>query len=872
MSSLTVDINFTDEFEEAKHPRGQPGNAGQFSSTPGVFPKGQETHRGIPLYKPHTGVKPGNWISKLFQTIKGGEAKGEEPDEMAAKLKEIAGQYAPGSGASYANQLLAFLEESNGLAKGSLGKAKAKPAGVKEAAPVEAALAEEVPAASKASKFPTPDSGNVAQVNLLKYAEAGDEAQVQSYLEGGYSAQTEAYAKACLAAMKADKGAKEPGLPEPTLPHSLVQQKLFEEAQAGDLASVKVHAYQDPINVAYQQALIKHLEAQQGTKAPEATTVTPAAGSEIPPIPLGASVGSSLHELAEKGDLATLKEKAEEGYYSTPANTAYAQTLVDYLVAKQGGGKSAAEEPAVQEPAVQEPAVQEPAAAPEPEPTPVASIPTPPDPSNQYHTAMYKAAMKGDLASVKAHSYSKVENQSYQAALIAHLEGQGIMASAPPPPLPHPPTGSKLQQQLYDLAKAGKLATLSFKVSTFTGAKNIAYGKKLLEAAKAIKAHGLGQATSGMPSPATEKAWGFGSHQAATSSTPPAPAAKPTLPAPTAPAGSVQHTMHAAAQTGNAEAIKSAVHTAAGLTPTNVAYANSLLKALGQGPIDNIPDPNSSSQPQKDMHSLATNQSLSTAEKISKVQGLVAGGYKGGYAEKYGKQVLEALGNKPATTAAPASKPAPTPAKPSGVITSTRSIAKVHLPRFAGAHSTVTPERLGLSTKAAWAKLPAKVTSAVKAYTDGTYDSMNTALRDPINSNPPQHVIDKINSLDEAFEHEGAIAQEDLRVYRGFKIEPVELDRLRAAIKKGMPATFDQAGFMSCSMSKSVANGWGSNAYLDVLIPKGKRALYLQPISEHQSEDEMLLPHGQSFELVELHEPPNNFGHGNRPVLRVVVK
>jgi len=119
-----------DEWSEADHPRGQPGNAGQFGEG-GAGPAKGKPRRGQP--KPeapadHPIPEPPKYThgAALRAIVKLGLERGETPQLIASKLRELASHYQHKAPPRYANTLLRHLEQVHGLEPGALGKAIAK--------------------------------------------------------------------------------------------------------------------------------------------------------------------------------------------------------------------------------------------------------------------------------------------------------------------------------------------------------------------------------------------------------------------------------------------------------------------------------------------------------------------------------------------------------------------------------------------------------------------------------------------------------------------------------------------------------------------------------------------------------------------------
>ena len=115
---LTVDINGWDAaWEEKKHPRGQPGNSGQFGSSSSKASNKGRLVGGIPL--------SGGDYPVMRSIHKTAIAEGS-PADAATKIKVIVGKQSTTYAANYANKVLRALEKKHNLAHGSLGIAEPK--------------------------------------------------------------------------------------------------------------------------------------------------------------------------------------------------------------------------------------------------------------------------------------------------------------------------------------------------------------------------------------------------------------------------------------------------------------------------------------------------------------------------------------------------------------------------------------------------------------------------------------------------------------------------------------------------------------------------------------------------------------------------
>lgn len=127
---LAMDANW----KEDDHKRDADG---RFSKTSGGGGKSDDDDKGSsseepedraqpPMRKlePHTMQRPA--LKKIYELVRNGVDKKEDPKTLADKLKEIVGDLKRPAIAEYANRIIDWLERENGLDPGSLGRAKSK--------------------------------------------------------------------------------------------------------------------------------------------------------------------------------------------------------------------------------------------------------------------------------------------------------------------------------------------------------------------------------------------------------------------------------------------------------------------------------------------------------------------------------------------------------------------------------------------------------------------------------------------------------------------------------------------------------------------------------------------------------------------------
>jgi hypothetical protein len=252
------DIDYRDAWVESEHPRGQPGNAGQFATSAGggtSISSGLESggfstggHHGWKTSLP----EPPTYVKSFGEKIKAAVASHlGEPHELVPKIKEIASGAAHNpNNISYANKVLKHLAAASFMHPGAVGSLSAKkPAKASPVAPTPtpAPAPATAPASGGSEELaalpqPTnPDNGY--QKNMLKVASGNapplEKAQaLSSYinsLKGNISGATEAYGNSLVAALGAQHGTGTSAKPvkvDGPIPHpqSKPQQNIYKLA------------------------------------------------------------------------------------------------------------------------------------------------------------------------------------------------------------------------------------------------------------------------------------------------------------------------------------------------------------------------------------------------------------------------------------------------------------------------------------------------------------------------------------------------------------------------------------------------------------------------------------------------------------------
>ena len=186
---------------------------------------------------------------------------------------------------------------------------------------------------------------------------------------------------------------------------------------------------------------------------------------------------------------------------------------------------------------------------------------------------------------------------------------------------------------------------------------------------------------------------------------------------------------------------------------------------------------------------------------------------------------------------------------------------------FDKAYSTdkgLTTEVIPSATGEYWGNIDKKTIGAFKTYTGSTYTAMNTALREnqPLTGN----LLEQVHAMDDLFEEDHANVKQDMKVWRGEKVPEKRIAEWENALKNNLPARYGKAGFIS-TRTKPSGYADGANVQFEIVVPKGHKAINIQPISNHPSEMEVLMRHGQNFEILEI-EKANSYS--NQRIVRMV--
>lgn len=286
--------------------------------------------------------------------------------------------------------------------------------------------------------------------------------------------------------------------------------------------------------------------------------------------------------------------------------------------------------------------------------------------------------------------------------------------------------------------------------------------------------------------------------------------------------------------------------------PESVAFIDKCLKELAPAapaaPAVSIPAPPSNGYGVKKVYELATG-SMTKSDKIAQVKSMTAG-LSNQVVQEYTSKVLDALNALPDD---PVAEPPPAPT--AGLVQAPPSARRTRLEAiYDNAAKPTSTQADGASeiapslSKTFWGSVPAEAKSAVVGYTNSDYTSINSALRAGTTDNA--WLVGQINHIDELFEHGSATLTKDVVLKRGENMPSGIIDQLEATLKSGLPCVYQKEGFISASMSSKAAFSQ-KNTILEIVARKGIKALGVDAVSGH-TENEMLMRHGQSFDIVEI--------------------
>jgi uncharacterized protein len=616
------------------------------------------------------------------------------------------------------------------------------------------------------------------------------------------------------------------------------------EQQVDDLTSIAQNPKESPAFKQAAAALLAELDA--GPKAAEPLG-DPELGNSSQKLIKELVDGKGYMEDKSVAEKVETLDKFKTSHWATEADKAYAEKA-KAILEKQGGEPGAGDLP---------------------------------EPKGDWQTSA-KATLDSSMSATQKSNQlgylleaAKGEDKAYIQKVIdtfhkqqqSGAAGMGNKAEAPGDPgslkasLKSPKAGSKQQLKVYNLAKSEH--------------PNWTPDKKL-EHLKAYKAHFK---TAGAKAYTQHLIDQVQKHADSGGVAAPAPA-----PAQAAPAGAqtdghiAQINSYADASKGGSPGTKAStidgVIAAGSLGPEAKAHAEKVsaaLKAL---------TPHPSSAGQKKVYAAA--QAIGTpADKKAAIDKAVGdepssfppGGYSAKFADKW-KSYLD--GNlQTEDLPAPAAKAPPaTPAPTGGAnkVTAPQNLTRIKkaeatfgtAKKFVSANGIAQQAVCPSLASSFWDKVKPAERSAVKAYTGSAYTSINKALR-PGAKGLDHDALKQAYAIDEAFEAEGAEAAQDFIVRRGENVPEGEIEIWKAGLAAGQPVTYSKQGFTSTSMSGKEAFS-GKSVSFEICVRKGTKALGAYTVSSHTSENEILLGHGQPFEVLSIEQV------GHQHIVRMITK
>ena len=176
-----------------------------------------------------------------------------------------------------------------------------------------------------------------------------------------------------------------------------------------------------------------------------------------------------------------------------------------------------------------------------------------------------------------------------------------------------------------------------------------------------------------------------------------------------------------------------------------------------------------------------------------------------------------------------------------------------------------------------WDDLSQAERDGVYNYTGSAYDSINSYLRgiSSFDSYEEDYYMRMIEGCESALS-KSTIA-EDTLLYRGMgskgtlaRALGVDRYEVKSMLQDGslIGQRFVEKGF--CSTGIDSGAGWDKQIVLNIVAPKGTEGMYVDPISRHRGEKELLLQRGTVFEIFGVEKLDNEYSEAEY-VLNVVV-
>jgi hypothetical protein len=289
-------------------------------------------------------------------------------------------------------------------------------------------------------------------------------------------------------------------------------------------------------------------------------------------------------------------------------------------------------------------------------------------------------------------------------------------------------------------------------------------------------------------------------------------------------------------------------------------------------PAGPIPHPEGGPK-QQQIYKLGIDPNTTTKEKIEEIMKVVLG-TSGQYTKEFGMEWLKALGYKEPPPSAPQPKPSyvpPPPPAPKPLPAKTvpakpsKSWQKAQADFLKAARSpsndweqTEAMASFGTATKTLKSKLPPDLYKVIHEYTNSASTIINGALRDEYK--PDQHTAEQIAAMDDLFEERITQTLKDTVLWRHTHFNDDVVKAWSASLALGLPTRFNCKGFLSTSFKKD-RGALGGKFRLEILTRAGTPAVVAQHMSNHKSECEVLLRHGQGFDILEIDNVARSDGY-----------
>lgn len=148
------------------------------------------------------------------------------------------------------------------------------------------------------------------------------------------------------------------------------------------------------------------------------------------------------------------------------------------------------------------------------------------------------------------------------------------------------------------------------------------------------------------------------------------------------------------------------------------------------------------------------------------------------------------------------------------------------------------------------AKVSWEAKTALSNYKGAGYHTINGILRGA-GYTPEKHNVEQIALIDELFEEPECIVQEDTIVRRGENVPSEVLEMMKQSLEAGLPCRYMKTGFVSASVAAEPAFSH-KKCWMHITCVKGSKVMGVN----NRSENEVLLRHGQNFDVWKMENKP----------------